>query len=226
MKKPRKLPTRKQKNFVKEYVKSGNGAKAVVASYETENLKSAAVIAHRNLNSPPVQEYMQKILDSAGLSDKFIAEGLYKITKAGLSSRSLKKVDPQDSLRAFDMGLKLRDRYPVQKKRIESLKVNVDLVGKSTEELEKILGTKVKEANFYLNKLKKDNREKKKRGKEKKLVVEAKVVETKEDSIPEQQAEHRWNQNQAKKPVTEPPVAEATVIEPKKAPQQHLRINK
>ena len=51
--------TKKQKEFADNYLESGNGTKSVLKSYNTEDEKTAGVIASQNLGKLSIQEYLQ-----------------------------------------------------------------------------------------------------------------------------------------------------------------------
>ena len=55
--------TKKQKGFIKDYVKTGNGTQAVLDNYDVNSENSAAVIATQNLRKVKVQEAIKSIAD-------------------------------------------------------------------------------------------------------------------------------------------------------------------
>lgn len=64
--------TIKEKKFVKEYIKSGNGTEAALNSYDTTNPKTAAVIATQNL----IKLNISDLMDKRGLTDDKLLEVL------------------------------------------------------------------------------------------------------------------------------------------------------
>jgi phage terminase small subunit len=62
--------TLKERKFVKEYAKDGNGTRAASEVYDVSNNNSAAVIASQNLSRLNIYD----VLDRAGVTDDKIAE--------------------------------------------------------------------------------------------------------------------------------------------------------
>jgi len=62
--------TLKERKFVKEYIKDGNGTRAASEVYDVSNNNSAAVIASQNLRRLNIYD----VLDRAGVTDDKIAE--------------------------------------------------------------------------------------------------------------------------------------------------------
>lgn len=62
---PKRLPTKKQQIFIDEYVATGNGTKAALKAYDTEDNMTAASIANENLNKPYIEDEIQKRLKDA-----------------------------------------------------------------------------------------------------------------------------------------------------------------
>jgi phage terminase small subunit len=138
----RKEPTYKQKRWTEEYIKNkGNATEAALLSYNTTNRASAQVIASKNLRKPHVQEYMRQLLEEEGLGPKEVTRTLRKFVDAATTDESLKKVTPADGLRALDMGNRLADYYPAEKKQIQkqTAVLNMNLEAKSEAELSEIL---------------------------------------------------------------------------------------
>ena len=55
--------SKKEKDFAKEYAKTGNGVQSALKTYDTKNYSSAATIADANLKKPRVQEVIKSIAD-------------------------------------------------------------------------------------------------------------------------------------------------------------------
>lgn len=55
-----KTLTKKEKGFVKDYIKTGNGTKAVLSNYDTESENTAAAIASENLRKPKIINFIQE----------------------------------------------------------------------------------------------------------------------------------------------------------------------
>lgn len=104
--------TLKQRQFVTHYIeKGGNGTKAAMAVYDTNDPHTAHQIAYENLRKPAVVKSIELSLERAGLDDNSVSELLREATIAGLGS----KATNADTLRGIDMILKLKDSYPTQK---------------------------------------------------------------------------------------------------------------
>src|SRR4030065_2567931 len=101
----RKL-TVKQRQFVKKYVANGgNGTRAAMAVYGTDDEHTAHQIAYENLRKPAVKRQIELALERAGLTDDSVSELLREATVAGLGE----KATNSDSLRGIDMLLRLKD---------------------------------------------------------------------------------------------------------------------
>ncbi len=57
--------TKKQAEFVKEYLETGNGVQSALKVYDTESYKTASNIASENLDKPRIQKYLESIADKA-----------------------------------------------------------------------------------------------------------------------------------------------------------------
>lgn len=64
--------TKKQKGFVKDYVKSGNGTQAALKNYDVANEHTAAVIASENLTKPEIVKSIQEVLGDDLLSQRHL----------------------------------------------------------------------------------------------------------------------------------------------------------
>ena len=82
----RKRLTVKQRKFIKEYVRTGNGVKSALKVYDTDNYGSANTIAHENLqkliNSPDMISAYEKV----GITGEYLA----KLTKQELGAKETK----------------------------------------------------------------------------------------------------------------------------------------
>lgn len=66
--------TRKQAKFVDGYIKTGNGRKSALDSYDTDNPKTADKIANTNLNNNKIQTVIAKALEKHEITEETIAE--------------------------------------------------------------------------------------------------------------------------------------------------------
>jgi len=145
----RKRVTAKQKNYVKEYIRNGeNGTQAVLSTYNTKSARNASHIAMRNKKSPLVQQYMRKVLEKAGMTDDYIAEGLRKGFDAGTGEDALRKATLADSIRIAEMGYRLSDRFPATKKKIEKKTLTVT-ANMTTEQIVQTMKEKQQELNRF-----------------------------------------------------------------------------
>lgn len=62
---PKRLPTKKQREFIEEYLRTGNWTQAANKAYNPNNNKTAAAIASENLNKPYLQAEIDKRLQDA-----------------------------------------------------------------------------------------------------------------------------------------------------------------
>lgn len=138
----------KQRKFVNSYLQHGNIKKAAMEAYDT-NEKSAYVLGRATLQKPTTIEYMKRILDTAGLTDTAVANGLKAITQAGLSEQSLKQATPTHALKALEMTSKLKDLFPAEKKNIKKTVLTANLENKSLSELQEMLQKLSDEAKTF-----------------------------------------------------------------------------
>lgn len=61
--------TKKQKGFVKEYAKTGNGVQSALKAYDTDDYATAGVIAVENLEKPKIQNALDEALPDELLTD-------------------------------------------------------------------------------------------------------------------------------------------------------------
>lgn len=116
--------TIKEKKFVKEYLKTGNGTEAALSAYDTKDRKSASVIATENLAKLSIAD----IMDQMGITD----ERLMQVLDDGLNaSRTISTIGGREANGAtvdfvdvpdfisrhkyLETGLKLKDKFPSSK---------------------------------------------------------------------------------------------------------------
>jgi len=88
--------TKKEKNFVKEYVKTGHGVESVLKTYDTKDYSTAGNIASENLKKPKIIDAIMSIAERIPdeLLEKVHLEGLVA-TKIS-SIRKLTPDGPED----------------------------------------------------------------------------------------------------------------------------------
>jgi hypothetical protein len=134
----------KQRKFVKSYIKTGNASKAVVEAGYKPN--SPAVQGSRLLANDNVQREISKVLDKAGLTDDQLSEHLNTAINKGINSD---RVVLADALRGIEMALKLKDKFPAERKQIDTRSISYSLKGKSMEELQERYQELIGEAKEY-----------------------------------------------------------------------------
>ena len=103
-------PTPKQKVFAAEYVKNkGNGTQAALKAYDTDDERTASVIAVENLGKPRVQNELARLLKE---SDVTVKRALEKVSDAMDAETVKGEPDHAIRLRSADMSLKLNSAYP------------------------------------------------------------------------------------------------------------------
>lgn len=138
----------RQRKFIKEYVKTGNASQSVVkAGYKTKtpNVLGSQLLANNN-----IQSEIATVLDKAGLTDEYIADGLKTAVEKGLTSE---RHTLSDGLRGLEMIAKLKDRFPAERKQIETKSLHLSLKGKSIEELEQEYNALIQDAQQFNTKL-------------------------------------------------------------------------
>lgn len=113
--------TKKEKGFVKDYLKTGNGTQAVLKNYDTKNENTAATIAYENLRKP-------KILSA--VEGAFPDDELYALHREGLYDEDL-----SIRHRYLDTAYKLKGSYAAEK----HLNVNMDV--EASDEIKQLAQT-------------------------------------------------------------------------------------
>lgn len=138
----------RQRKFVKEYTKTSNATEsAKKAGYSP---KTAYSIGSELLKKPEIQTEISNTLERAGLTDDYIAEGLRTAVEKGLSSE---RHTLSDGLRGIEMIAKLKDKFPAERKQIETKSLHLSLRGKSIEELEQEYNALIQDAQSFNTKL-------------------------------------------------------------------------
>jgi len=99
--------TPSQERFAFGIAEGKSQTQAVIDSYNTDNRESAAVQGSRLMSDPLMQECIKVIMETEGLTRRKMVRRL---------SEHVDSRDAQASLRAIDIGLKLTDSYPAEKK--------------------------------------------------------------------------------------------------------------
>lgn len=83
--------TLKQRIFLREYIRTGNMTAASLIAYNCSSTESANQVGRNQLRSPIVKYHLGKIMDKAGLSDKYLVKSLKKIIEDGMKPEQEKK---------------------------------------------------------------------------------------------------------------------------------------
>lgn len=113
--------SKKQKGFVKDYVKTGNGTFSALNNYDTDNPKTASVIATENLAKPIIQKAIQSFADriSDDKLEQVLNEGL-DATKTIVADGSMSmEADYSTRHKYLDTAAKIKGLYAPEKKKIE-----------------------------------------------------------------------------------------------------------
>lgn len=118
--------TRKQKGFVKDYAKTGNGSLAVKNNYDVDpnDDNTSASIASENLRKPNIQRAIAEMIPDELLGEKHLAL-LNKIDEKG-------EIDVQAVSKGLDMGYKIKGSYAPEKT------VNMNIEVESSEEIKRL----------------------------------------------------------------------------------------
>lgn len=115
--------SKKEKDFAKEYAKTGNGTQSVIAAkYDVKDENSAGVIAHQNLRKVKVQKVIKSIAEQ--IPDDLLVEKHLELLNAQKVTRTMKKgeeieieesVDNQAISKGLDMAYKIKGTYAPEK---------------------------------------------------------------------------------------------------------------
>ena len=112
--------TKKQKVFVKEYVKTDNGTQSALKAYDTKDYSTAGNIASDNLNKPKIIAVLKT------LAERIPDELLEKVHLEGLLAGKMvgETLEPDYAVRHkyLDSGYKLKGSYAPDK----SINLNIE----------------------------------------------------------------------------------------------------
>jgi len=109
-----KILNKKQRGYVKDIVKTGNGTKAVLNNYniKNEDTSTASVISTENLNKPHIQREIVKLMNKSGLGD----DDLLKKHQDLLNKKDDNGIDVGAVSKGLDMAYKIKGHYTNEKK--------------------------------------------------------------------------------------------------------------
>lgn len=139
-----KLRSLKQRKFIKEYVKSGNATQSAIKSGYSP--KTAYSIGSELLSKPVIQSEIKEVLDKTGLTDEYLATGLKTAIDKGLSSD---RKTLADGIRSIELVARLKDKFPAERKQIETKSLHLSLKGKSIEELQEQYQELIEDSKQY-----------------------------------------------------------------------------
>jgi len=121
--------TKKQKGFVKDYLKTGNGRIAAEKNYNVTNKESARAVASEVLTSPNVVKALADRLSDDLLEERHLEllnkrEQLTRISDEGELIKYDLGPDVQGVSKGLDMAYKLKGSYAPEKS--QALNVNVE----------------------------------------------------------------------------------------------------
>ena len=111
--------TIKQRRFVHAYIKSGNGTRAIMETYDSKSRESAKHMAQRNLDNPLIQQEITKVMNESGMTLTDNTNNLRKVIEMGIDSG---RATADTALRGIVEVFKLHNAYPAHK----SLKLSLN----------------------------------------------------------------------------------------------------
>ena len=143
-----KKPTRKQKDFAKEFVlgeEPGNGTKAALAAYNVKSKINASNVAAANLKKPTVQKEIQDLMEQHNLTDDFLFQRMKEGLDANIVSEFKGDVvetstpDLHTRHRYLQDLIKVKGLYAPERNENINLNIASELENKSEEDLKQIL---------------------------------------------------------------------------------------
>ncbi|MRS01864.1 hypothetical protein EG832_01315 [bacterium] len=113
---PFAILTQKEQSFVMGISEGKSQTAAARDSFDVSNGDSAKSLGYTLMKNPEILEAITAILDSEGLTHRVLVRKLKTHVDAP---------DPAVSLKAVDLGLKLHDAFPAQKRM--NLNIDVDI---------------------------------------------------------------------------------------------------
>jgi len=110
--------TDKEQRFVAEIVSGKNQTQAALSAFNVGSMDSAKTIGCRLAKDPEIQGAITAVLESEGLSRRYLVRKL---------KNHVEGIDPNVSLRALDIGLKLHDAYPATTTKNLNINATLDI---------------------------------------------------------------------------------------------------
>lgn len=125
--------SKKEKGFIRDYVRTGNGTQSALKNYDTKDYSTAGAISSENLRKPRIIEAIKSMADRIPdeLLEKVHLEGLNASITRSIGEDMIKEPDYSVRHKYLDSAYKLKGSFAPEK----SLNVNVSI---STENREKM----------------------------------------------------------------------------------------
>lgn len=129
-KKRQKRLTIKERDWIKEYIKTGDATKAALKVYRCGSMSSASSIGSQNLKRLNYQDIMEQF----GLSDRLLLtklqEGLYADKVVGITKKNKKIVHPDfhSQHRYLETALKLKKRLTNNNEQQDSVLMGLSII--------------------------------------------------------------------------------------------------
>lgn len=94
--------TKKQKDFIRYYLETGNGVKAALKAYNTNDYMTAHAIASENLQKPTIKRFINEAMSQYGFDDSYLFN---------LHRRLLEHDNSAVVARALDMAYRIKGYY-------------------------------------------------------------------------------------------------------------------
>jgi hypothetical protein len=102
--------TIKQRKFIKEYARTGNGTQSVLSAYNIKNKQVASNYSTELIKKPLIKKSIEQVLNRSGLDLDSISDKVGSILHS-----EIKEVKANDALRAADILYRLHNAYPASK---------------------------------------------------------------------------------------------------------------
>ncbi len=128
--------TKKEKGFVKDYIKTGNGTQAALNNYDTEDENMAAVIASKNIRKDKIIKSIAERLPDDLLEQRHLEllnkREFHKVGE-GKEEHIVEQPETQAVSKALDMAYKIKGSYVPDKIPTTINVVLVKFIGKEDE---------------------------------------------------------------------------------------------
>lgn len=127
--------TKKQRGFIKDYLKTGNGTQTVIKHYKVNSENVAGAIASENLRKPKIRKAIEDMLSDELLRDRHL-ELLNKREIIKDSRGNGEVIDSPDTMavsKGLDMAYRIKGKYAPEK----HLNLNIEVFKPSNEEKER-----------------------------------------------------------------------------------------